>query len=172
MAATRETIEKMMKDGYPYEMIGNDGYRAVLYDIQPLNDPGDYMAIYRYPGGPCCHDLWTAQAYKAAELATKIDQFCYETDTYGYNDNVDDREANVQNLKNDLISGNDRGAVDYLNSIIEDDRDPEAIEQAKELLEQLHDYSLLKKGMLRLKDVTGEKKTSPEIYQEEEEPDR
>lgn len=24
--------------------------------MQPLND-GNYMAIYRYPGGECCHDL-------------------------------------------------------------------------------------------------------------------
>ena len=39
-------IEKMRKDGYP----------ATLYNMQTLND-GDYMAIYRYPGGECCHDL-------------------------------------------------------------------------------------------------------------------
>lgn len=49
-------IEKMRKDGYPYKIKGNDGYNAVLYGIQPLNG-GDYMAIYRYPGGPCCHGL-------------------------------------------------------------------------------------------------------------------
>lgn len=52
-----EIIEKMRKDGYPYEIKGNGGYRAVLYDIQPVFD-GDYMAIYRYPGGyvatTCC----------------------------------------------------------------------------------------------------------------------
>lgn len=46
----------MRKDGYPYKIKGNGGYNAVLYDIQPLND-GDYMAIYRYPGGGCCHGL-------------------------------------------------------------------------------------------------------------------
>lgn len=49
-------IEKMRKDGYPYKIKGNEGYTAVLYDMQPLND-GDYMAIYRYPGGTCCHGL-------------------------------------------------------------------------------------------------------------------
>lgn len=49
-------IEKMRKDGYPYKIRGNDGYPATLYNMQPLND-GDYMAIYRYPGGECCHDL-------------------------------------------------------------------------------------------------------------------
>lgn len=51
-----EIIEKMRKDGYPYKIKGNNGYTAVLYDMQPLSD-GDYMAIYRYPGGECCHDL-------------------------------------------------------------------------------------------------------------------
>lgn len=49
-------IEKMRKDGYPYKIRGNDGYLVTLYNMQPLND-GDYMAIYRYPGGECCHDL-------------------------------------------------------------------------------------------------------------------
>lgn len=49
-------IEKMRKDGYPYKIRGNDGYPATLYNTQPLND-GDYIAIYRYPGGECCHDL-------------------------------------------------------------------------------------------------------------------
>lgn len=49
-------IEKMREDGYPYKIRGNDGYPATLYNMQPLND-GDYMAIYRYPGGECCHDL-------------------------------------------------------------------------------------------------------------------
>lgn len=57
-----EIIEKMRKDGYPYEIKGNGGYRAVLYDIQPLFD-GDYMAIYRYPGGVCCHDLLQIQIH-------------------------------------------------------------------------------------------------------------
>lgn len=49
-------IEKMKKDGYPYKIKGNDGYTAVLCGIQPLVG-NDYMAVYRYPGGKCCHDL-------------------------------------------------------------------------------------------------------------------
>lgn len=43
-------IEKMRKDGYPYKIVGNGGYKATLSGIQPLSG-GDYMAIYRYPGG-------------------------------------------------------------------------------------------------------------------------
>lgn len=55
-------IKKMRKDGYPYKIKGNGGYNAVLYGMQPLND-GDYMAIYRYPGGACCHGLEEIKTY-------------------------------------------------------------------------------------------------------------
>lgn len=52
-----KTINEMRKDGYPLKIKGNDGYKATLVGCQPLLD-GDYMAIYRYPGGDTCHDLW------------------------------------------------------------------------------------------------------------------
>lgn len=55
MAGT-SVIEKMRKDGYPFRIKGNGGYEAILYDIQPLSG-GEYMAIYRYPRGQCCHEL-------------------------------------------------------------------------------------------------------------------
>ena len=55
-------IEKMRKDGYPYKIKGNGGYTAVLCDIQPLLG-SDYMAIYRYPGGKCCHGLEEIKRY-------------------------------------------------------------------------------------------------------------
>ena len=58
----KERIEKLRADGYPLKIIGNGGYKATLIDIQPLND-GDYMAIYRYPGGDCCHDLEEIKKY-------------------------------------------------------------------------------------------------------------
>lgn len=56
IAGMNEIIEKMRKDGYPYKIKGNGGYIAVLCDIQPLFN-GDYMGIYCYPRGECCHDL-------------------------------------------------------------------------------------------------------------------
>lgn len=49
-------IEKMRKAGYPKKIIGNGGYPATLVNCQPLLD-GDFMGIYRYPGGDCCHSL-------------------------------------------------------------------------------------------------------------------
>ena len=50
------TVDEMRRDGYPLEIEGNGGYHAFLVGCQPLLD-GDYMAIYRYPHGDCCHDL-------------------------------------------------------------------------------------------------------------------
>ena len=49
-------VEKMRTDGYPMKIKGNDGYEAVLKGCQPLFG-NDYMAIYKYPGGECCHSL-------------------------------------------------------------------------------------------------------------------
>lgn len=51
-----ELIERMRRDGYPYKIKGNGGYNATLSNMQPLID-GDYMAIYQYPSGQCCHSL-------------------------------------------------------------------------------------------------------------------
>lgn len=50
------TVEKMRKAGYPKKIIGNGGYPATLVNCQPLLE-GDFMGIYRYPGGDCCHGL-------------------------------------------------------------------------------------------------------------------
>lgn len=47
-------IRRLLRDGYPYKILGNDGYEAVMVDQQPLADH-DYCAVYRYPGGDCIH---------------------------------------------------------------------------------------------------------------------
>lgn len=51
-----KTVEEMRRDGYPLRIIGNGGYKATLKGCQPLFD-GEYMAVYRYPGGEYCHSL-------------------------------------------------------------------------------------------------------------------
>lgn len=61
-----ELIEKMRKDGYPYKIKGNGDYTAVLYGIQPLLGR-DYEAIYRYPGGECCHSLEDIKHFEIIE---------------------------------------------------------------------------------------------------------
>ncbi len=61
-----ELIEKMRKDGYPYKLKGNGGCDAVLYDIQPLSGH-NYMAVYHYPGGMCCHGLEDVKHFEVTE---------------------------------------------------------------------------------------------------------
>ena len=56
------TVQEMRKAGYPLKIIGNGGYKATLVSCQPLAH-GEYMGIYRYPGGDCCHDLAEIKRY-------------------------------------------------------------------------------------------------------------
>lgn len=56
LIAENKNVEFLRKKGYPLKIKGNGGYEATLVDIQWLND-GDFMAIYRYPGGETVHDL-------------------------------------------------------------------------------------------------------------------
>lgn len=49
-------IRRLLRDGYPYKILGNDGLEAVLVEQQRLVDH-DYCAVYRYPGGDCCHGI-------------------------------------------------------------------------------------------------------------------
>ena len=61
-------IEKLRKDGYPYRIIGIEGYEGVLCDMQTFSD-GEYCAVYRYPGdiGKCCHFLDFVKACSVLE---------------------------------------------------------------------------------------------------------
>jgi hypothetical protein len=56
------SVEYLRSCGYPLKIIGNDGYKAILVGIQPLTD-GNFEALYRYPGGVCCHDLDSINKY-------------------------------------------------------------------------------------------------------------
>ena len=56
------TVQEMRTAGYPLKIKGNGGYPATLIDCQPLNG-GEYMGIYRYPRGECCHGLEEIKRY-------------------------------------------------------------------------------------------------------------
>lgn len=66
-------IDFLRSKGYPLRIKGNGGYNATLVNIQPLVD-GDYMAIYRYPGGDCCHDLESIKHCVKSGAFTVIEQ--------------------------------------------------------------------------------------------------
>ena len=103
------------------------------------------------------------EKWQAAILATEIDQFSYDYDTYQYQDTVEDREAQVANITEDIRNGNTGYLNDFLNAVISDGvregitdifgqgveiDDSEAVQtarRAKELLDKLAEYKPLAK---------------------------
>lgn len=103
------------------------------------------------------------EKWQAAILATEIDQFSYDYDTYQYQDTVEDREAQVANITEDIRNGNTGYLNDFLNAVISEDvregitdifgqgveiDNSEAVQtarRAKELLDKLAEYKPLAK---------------------------
>lgn len=103
------------------------------------------------------------EKWQAAILATEIDQFSYDYDTYQYQDTVEDREAQVANITEDIRNGNTGYLNDFLNAVISEGvregitdifgqgveiDDSEAVQtarRAKELFDKLAEYKPLAK---------------------------
>lgn len=103
------------------------------------------------------------EKWQAAILASQIDQFSYDYDTYQYRDTVEDREAQVANITEDIRNGNTGYLNDFLNEVISEGvregitdifgqgveiDDSEAVQtarRAKELLDKLAEYKPLAK---------------------------
>lgn len=103
------------------------------------------------------------EKWQAAILATEIKQFSYDYDTYQYQDTVEDREAQVANITEDIRNGNTGYLNDFLNAVISEGvkegitdifgqgveiDDSEAVQtarRAKELLDKLAEYKPLAK---------------------------
>ena len=100
---------------------------------------------------------------KIALLAAEIDQLSYDFDTYQYNHTVEDREAQIANITEDIRNGNTGYLNDFLNALISDSiregmtdifgkgtelDDSEGVQtarKAKELLDKLAEYKPLAK---------------------------
>ena len=103
------------------------------------------------------------EKWQAAFLAKEIDQLSYDYDTHQYNDTVEDREAQVANITEDIRNGNTEYLNDFLNAMISDSMregitdifgkgaeldDSEGVQtarKAKELLDRLAEYKPLAK---------------------------
>ncbi|NBJ03065.1 DUF4316 domain-containing protein [Lachnospiraceae bacterium] len=103
------------------------------------------------------------EKWQAAFLAAEIDQLSYDYDTYQYNHTVEDREAQIANITEDIRSGNTGYLNDFLNALISDSiregmtdilgkgtelDDSESVQtarKAKELLDRLAEYKPLAK---------------------------
>ncbi len=107
-------------------------------------------------------ELFESEKYKTL-LAEEIDQFSYDFDTYQYKDTVEDRDAQIQTITEDIRSGNVGYLNDFLNAVISEGvregitdifgqgteiEDSEAIQEvrkARELLDKLAEYKPLAK---------------------------
>ncbi len=103
------------------------------------------------------------EKWQAASLATQIDQLSYDYDTYQYKDTVEDRDAQVANITEDISNGNIGYLNDFLNAIVAESiregitdifgqgteiDNSEAVQtarKAKELLDKLSEYKPLAK---------------------------
>ena len=81
----------------------------------------------------------------AGELAIEVDRFSFENDFYTHRHMVEDRAKQIQSLASCIEQGKDSGIREYLTSFIEENEDPGATVQAKELLRKLDDYKPLAK---------------------------
>ena len=90
--------------------------------------------------------LHEAEPSLAYDLAQQIDSFMYDYDTYNYQDQVDDRDAQIATLADDIEKGEAGYIKDYLQEIVDQkEGTPENIEDAKELIEKLDDFKPLAK---------------------------
>ena len=103
------------------------------------------------------------EKWQAAFLAAEIDQLSYNYDTVQYNQTVEDREAQIANITEDIRNGNTGYLNDFLNALISDSiregmtdifgkgtelDDSEGVQtarKAKELLDKLAEYKPLAK---------------------------
>ena len=90
--------------------------------------------------------LHEAEPSLAYDLAQQIDSFMYDYDTYNYQDQVDDRDAQIATLADDIEKGEAGYIKDYLKEIVDQkEGTPENIEDAKKLIEKLDDFKPLAK---------------------------
>lgn len=105
--------------------------------------------------------LWSVEKWQAAILTKQIDQFSYDYDTYQYQDTVEDREAQVANIMEDIRNGNSGYLNDFLNTVIaegvrggiadifgqgtppDDSEAVQTIRKAQEILDKLSEYKPL-----------------------------
>ena len=103
------------------------------------------------------------EKWQASILATQIDQFTYDYDTYQYRDTVEDREAQIANIMEDIRNGNTGYLNDFLNAVIaegvrdgitdifgqgtppDDSEAVQTVRKAQELLDKLSAYKPLAK---------------------------
>lgn len=71
------------------------------------------------------------------ELAARLDEFAENFDTYGYRDDVEDREENIRSIARDIENGDLSGIKEMLQYALEEETE---VREAAALLERLSAY--------------------------------
>lgn len=84
-------------------------------------------------------DMKAVEQEQLQSLAVEIDTFVYDYDPYSYNDAVDDRDAAIDNIRQDLTSGKVGGLKQWLQDVIDESGtdNPDITDQAVALMEKL-----------------------------------
>ena len=82
---------------------------------------------------------------EAAKLAAEIDRFSNDFDPYEYKDTVDNWEVQVQNIADDIRSGNSADYKKYLGDVVSQSDNIEDVRKAAKLLVKLAEYKPLAK---------------------------
>jgi antirestriction protein ArdC len=74
-----------------------------------------------------------------SSLATELDRFAHDFDTYGYNDAVEDTAENIASLEKNLAAGNISGVKQFLQDVVDEaDMNTEVdVQKARSLMERL-----------------------------------
>ncbi len=139
---------------YQPEMMKNEEVMEALHSL--AEQYPDVRVEGRFPDEPSEHeteissdDLDSVKPVadlSSIELAHQIDEFARDFDLYGYDDAVEDREANINQLKESIDTGDAGYIKEFLQGIIdEEDGSTEDQRKAKELLQKLSEYKPLAK---------------------------
>ena len=158
-----KTVDLEMLEYYP-EITRNQKALAVISELMEKFPEAEVRGSLEQWFAP---DMQQSEpepdADKAALIAAEIDQLSYDYDTVQYRDTVEDRDAQIGNIAEDIRNGNTEYLNDFLNAIISDSiregitdvfgkgaglDDSEGVQtarKAQELLDSLAEYKPLTK---------------------------
>lgn len=152
-------MQKAVHSGLPFVVQKMNIWRFIMADERTEKQKVQEITDKLEEG---LKELFESEKYKTL-LAEEIDQFSYDFDTYQYKDTVEDRDAQIQTITEDIRSGNVGYLNDFLNAVISEGvregitdifgqgteiEDSEAIQEvrkARELLDKLAEYKPLAK---------------------------
>ena len=120
-------------------LAGADGVTAHYVDSFGFTEVSKFVEQRRNMVAATQHDQEMTFDQQAGKLASDIDSYSFEFDQHGYQDAIEDREAAVSDLKQDILSGNTDGVTKWLQEIVDEAAMnlPEDVCKAQELITRL-----------------------------------